>query len=151
MLSFRSAITDDAEILSDLTFHSEKYLGYDTDYMNKFLVLYNLTSEFIINSPVYIMENENEMIDFWGLSIKKYDFELEYFYIAVKYIGQGYGRKLWNHLINKCKLLDILEFQFVTSPESVDFYKKMGAIIIDNVESIIKQDRLIPKLRYVVQ
>lgn len=75
---------------------------------------------------------------------------MEYFYIAIQYINKGYGNQLWNSLIIECKKNQIHNFEFVTSPQAVQFYKKMGAETIGHVESLLEQGRMIPKLRYIL-
>ena len=147
---FRKATGNDVKPLSNLAYNSEKYLGYSLEYMEKFSAYYNVTEDFIRKHLVYVMENEKEIVGFWGLSNSDKDWELEFFYIAPEYIGKGWGQILWRHLVTKCKEQDILKFQLVTSPQSTRFYEKMGAIVITQVESLLEKGRMIPKLEYVI-
>lgn len=150
MTVFRKAFEGDAETLSKLAYHSEAYLGYDFEYMKKFSELYNVTAGFINNNIVYILESEDNPIGFWGLSKENSNYALEFFYIDSAHIGNSYGIKMWKHLIIQCNKIGIPEFYLVTSPQSLGFYKKMGAVVIDNVESLIIPGRIIPKLKYTV-
>ncbi len=76
---------------------------------------------------------------------------LEYFYIAPEYIGKGYGKLLWNHLIKDCRSRGIKEFSLVTSPQAREFYIGMGAVLCGEVESLLKKGRIIPKLIYTIE
>ncbi|WP_346939864.1 GNAT family N-acetyltransferase [uncultured Clostridium sp.] len=67
------------------------------------------------------------------------------------YIGKGYGKLLWNHAIENAKSLNIKQLEIVTSPEAIDFYIKMGAVKIGEVESLVKVGRKIPRLIYKVE
>ena len=151
MAIFRHATKNDASDLSNLAYASEKHLGYDAEYMNVFADLYNVTAEYISRNPVDVMEYEGKTIGFWGLREENRKWELDFFYITPEYIGKGYGRHLWNHLTDECKKRSIHEFQLVTSPQSVLFYQKMGAVVVGQVESMITPGRMIPKLYYPIR
>lgn len=151
MNTVRVAKDEMSNLLSELAYYSESYWGYDNDYMEKFKLYYNVTKEFINENLVFILEKDNSIIGFWGLHhVDNAGWELEYFYIAIQYINKGYGNQLWNSLIIECKKNQIHNFEFVTSPQAVQFYKKMGAETIGHVESLLEQGRMIPKLRYIL-
>ncbi|MEL7656198.1 MAG: GNAT family N-acetyltransferase [Bacillota bacterium] len=74
-----------------------------------------------------------------------------HFFIEPQSIGKGYGKILWNHLVDiTCKSLGIYELVIVTSPQAKDFYIKLGANSLGEVESLLKKGRMIPQLSYKV-
>lgn len=150
MKNIRRAKEDEAEILTDLAIKSEGYWGYDADYMERFKAIYKVTEEFIKNNPTFVIKEDNIIIGFYGLLIGKEKTELEYLFIEPNYIGKGYGKILWNHMISICKELGIKELIIVTSPQAKDFYVKMGAVYKGDVESLVNKDRLIPQFIYVI-
>lgn len=150
MTSIRPAQVYDSNALSELAIRSEAYWGYDLDYMEKFRSIYNVTEDFIRESPTYVMEEDGVIIGFYGILIENDKTSLEYLYVEAKYIGKGYGKVLWKHMVETCKKLDIKEFEIVTSPQAKDFYTKMGAKSCGEVESLVMNGRRIPKLIYTV-
>lgn len=151
MFNIRRALAADSQLLSDLAYHSEAYWGYDLDYMEKFRSFYQVTGEFINNSETYVLENQNRTVGFYGLLGDDKENSLEYFFIESKSIGKGYGKLLWKHLIDfTCKNLGIDEFLIITSPQAKDFYIKLGAVSLGEVESLLKKGRMIPQLLYKV-
>lgn len=52
-------------------------------------------------------------------------------------------------MIERCESLGILEVELVTSPQAKEFYTKMGAVVVKEVNSQI-DNRKIPKLRFEV-
>ncbi|MDP4090932.1 MAG: GNAT family N-acetyltransferase [Bacillota bacterium] len=148
MLNIRSASADEHEVLSDLAAKAEGYWGYDEEYMEKFKSTYRLTEKFISSYPTYVLERGGEIIGFYSIEIREVETSLEYFFIKPEFIGSGYGRLLWNHLILRCKELGIKEFSIVTSPHAKEFYIKMGAILIGEVESLLIKGRRIPSFVY---
>ena len=151
MLNIRSAKAEEYYILSDLVIESEAYWGYDADYMSKFKSIYNVSIEFINKNPTVIIEEDENIVGFYGLFAENSETSLEYFFIDPKYIGKGYGKLLWNYLVKDCKKLGIKEFSIVTSPQAKEFYVKMGAIPSGEVESLLKKGRIIPRLIYTVE
>lgn len=148
MLNIRRARKEDSEALSNVAARSEAYWGYDSEYMEKFRRIYKVTKEFITENPTFVMEEDNNIIGFYAVLRENDITSLEYFFIEPRYIGQGYGKILWNHLINNCKIAGIRELDIVTSPQAQDFYVKMGAVACGEVESLLKEGRIIPHLIY---
>lgn len=151
MLNIRRAKVDEYEILTDIAIKSEAYWGYDSDYMDKFKSIYNVSEEFIKNNPTVLIEEDNSIIGFYGLICKDNETSLECFFIEPKHIGKGYGKLLWSYLVSYCKNLAIKDFDIVTSPQAKEFYVKMGAIPCGEVESLLKKGRIIPQLIYTVE
>jgi ribosomal protein S18 acetylase RimI-like enzyme len=94
------------------------------------------------------MENNEGIIGFYSVVTNNVETSLEYFYIEPKYIGQGYGRILWNHMVSTFKEKENKEITLVTSPQAKDFYIKMGAVETGIVDSIVIKNRKIPSLVY---
>ncbi|ARC83771.1 acetyltransferase family protein [Clostridium argentinense CDC 2741] len=151
MLNIRRAKVDEYEMLTDIAIKSEAYWGYDSNYMDKFKSIYNVSEEFIKNNSTVLIEEDNSIVGFYGLICKDNEISLEYFFIEPKYIGKGYGKLLWNYLVSDCKNLGIKDFDIVTSPQAKEFYVKMGAIPCGEVESLLKKGRIIPQLIYKVE
>lgn len=139
---------DHSEDLSCLAYNSEAYWGFNDDYLKNFKTNYNVTKEFIKNNNVYHLANDNDIIGFFALQKKRNYYELGFFYINVKFIKKGYGKKLWIHLLDKCKELCIPEFILIAGPEVVPFYIKMGATELKKTDSLLSKNRVISVLKY---
>ena len=151
MLNIRNAKIDESNLLTEIAIRSESYWGYDSEYMDKFKSVYNVTIEFIMKNPTFIIEENKNIIGFYGVVSDNGMTSLEYFFIEPEYIGQGYGKLLWNYLVSFCKVIGSKEFSIVTSPQAKEFYTKMGAKPQREVESLLKKGRMIPRLIYVVK
>lgn len=151
MFNIRRAIATDSQLLSDIAYNSEAYWGYDFDYMEKFRSFYQVTEDFINNNETYVLENQNRAVGFYGLLEDDKGISLEYFFIEPKSIGKGYGKLLWKHLVDfTCENSGIDEFVIITSPQAKEFYLKLGAVSLGEVESLLKKGRIIPQLLYKV-
>lgn len=150
MLNIRQAKSYESEILTRISIESEAYWGYDADFMEKFSSTYRVTEEFINNNPTFVMEEEGTIIGFYGMINSDNSTFLEYLYIEPSRIGKGYGKLLWNHMVGYCREKGIKEIEFVTSPQAEAFYTKLGAVVIEQVESLVTKGRIIPKLIYII-
>ena len=149
MVNIRRATVQDARALSDIAYHSEAYWGYDQEYMENFRSLYRVTEEFISHNRTYVLEDQNRILGFYGLAAREPVSSLEYFFIDPQSIGRGYGKLLWEHLLEfTCQSAGIKEFEIVTSPQAQEFYTKLGAVCLGEVESLLKKGRMIPCLVY---
>lgn len=148
MCHIRIAEKNDVDVLNKIAYESEAYWGYDLEYMKRFEEIYRVTEDYIRVNPTFILFDGNTVFGFYSLSVHDMETELELFYISPQYIGKGYGKKMWDHLISYCKKAGIESFLLVTSPQAKGFYEKMGAVVIDEVDSLLREGRKIPRLKF---
>ena len=126
--SFARAEAEQVQPLRALARASEAHWGFSEEFLKEFDRTFNITEDFIRANPTYaVWEGENPLA-FWAMQQGEGDWELEFFYVSEQAIGTGLGRKMWNHLTNWCRQQGIETFHFVTSPQAVGFYEKMGAV-----------------------
>lgn len=142
-LTYHPATSADTPSLRRLARGSEAVWGYDEVFMERFYREFNITERFIEENPVYVACSGKELVAFWGMRQDGGKWELEYFYIEAGRLGCGYGRQMWGHLTGWCKDRGIGCFHFVTSPQAIGFYEKMGAVRDGERESVI-DGRAIP-------
>lgn len=150
-MQIRPASAGEANLLSELAYASEAFWGYDTDFMSAFRAKYRVTEEQILSELVQVLEDEGAIVGFFYVMPNIEITELEFFYIAPQFIGKGYGEVLWQALMGFCRDREIAEIELVTSPQAVGFYERMGAQVVGEVVSMLREGRLIPKLRAVVK
>lgn len=151
MINIRRATPGESEDLTNIATESEAHWGGSTEFLERFRELYRVTASFIKDNPTYVLEEDGDIMGFYGVVVGKDVSELEYLYVKACCIGKGYGRMLWEHLEKRCRELGIPKLELVTSPEAKSFYIKMGAAELSMVESIVQNGRMIPKLSYMVK
>jgi len=150
MCSIFKAEENHIDELNRIAYESEAWWGYDSEFMERFRAIYRITEEYIRKNPTFILVENGSIIGFFSFIKSENETELEYFYIDPRYIGKGYGKKMWDSLKEYCKETGIESFSLVTSPQAKGFYEKMGAVVTDEVESLLRKGRKIPKLEYTV-
>ncbi|MGK0465681.1 MAG: N-acetylglutamate synthase-like GNAT family acetyltransferase [Clostridium sp.] len=150
-VNIRSAKVDEYEILTKIAIESESYWNYDSEHIEKFKSFYRVTEEFISNNSTFVIEKDGNIVGFYGFISENNEPSLEYLYIDPQYINKGYGKLLWKHMVENCKKNNIKEFSIVTSPQAKEFYTKMGALQVGEIESLVKRGRKIPLLTYTLE
>jgi len=147
MISFRRATDSDLDNLNQLAYLSEAYWGENAEFLSRFKEAYTIDSRYLLEHHVMLMEENRSLLGFYAIKSVDNLWELDFFYVGVALIGHGYGKIMWDHLIQECIDLGILSFEFVTSPEAEAFYLKMGAARVGMVESSLRAGKMIPKLK----
>ncbi|HHU0101942.1 TPA: GNAT family N-acetyltransferase [Legionella pneumophila] len=137
---------DDLIKINALMYRSKSYWGYEREFMDKFMRLFQMTKEYLEKNTVklfYISEHEqcNKSIGFYSFSVSPKEIELDNFFIDPDYIGKGFGKKMWSTMIEDFKLIGVSRFTLWSDPGAEPFYKKMGCIKIGVKKSPMMPDR----------
>ncbi|TKI72671.1 GNAT family N-acetyltransferase [Lysinibacillus mangiferihumi] len=142
----RSAKVKDCNILSNLAYKSKAYWGYTEDFLQQCKNDLTVTKDYIEENPVYLMmESDNKIVAFYSFTIN--DRKLDALFIDPDFIGQGLGRIIWDHVLNKAEELGINEFTLDSEPNAEGFYLKMGAKNIGSTPSTVFPDRHLPLMK----
>lgn len=147
--NIRHANENEDNILTEVALRAKAYWGYDKEFLEKCRQELTITKEFINNNPIYVVEDENNILGFYGLNIEdSNEIYLEYIFLEPNVIGKGIGKMLWRHMDGVCHQLKIKEIKIVAEPLAEKFYLKMGAKSIDRIESSVSKGRMLPLMIY---
>lgn len=138
---------DDLEAINSLMRRSKAYWGYDEAFMSKFMQLFQMTSDYLEKDQVRLFYEADGSqygmsIGFYSFSLNaESDYELDNFFIDPGYIGKGFGKKMWHHVVDDLKVCGTKKFVLWSDPGAEDFYKKMGCTKIGVKESFMMPDR----------
>ncbi|AJG61307.1 GNAT family N-acetyltransferase [Bacillus cereus] len=145
-MKIRNALLSEANELSELALHSKATWNYSQAFILACKEDLTITDEYIKNNFVYVLENDNTMIGFF--SFLRNENALDFLYIHPRYKGKGYGKILWEYVIQQANELGIKSFTIDSDPNAKGFYLKMGAKLIGETPSTVFEDRLLPLLKY---
>ncbi|MGG0276341.1 GNAT family N-acetyltransferase [Bacillus rhizoplanae] len=143
----REAFLKEAKELSNLALSSKATWNYSEEFILACKEDLTITEQYIKNNYVYILEEKQEIIGFFSFQRKEAD-SLDFLYLDPKYKGKGYGRILWESVIQKAVQLNIKSFTIDSDPNAKGYYIKMGAKLIGETPSIVFKNRLLPLLQY---
>ncbi|MED0991222.1 GNAT family N-acetyltransferase [Bacillus nitratireducens] len=145
-MKIRKALLSEANELSELALHSKATWNYSEEFILACKEDLTITEEYIKNNFVYVLENDNTKIGFF--SFLRNDNALDFLYMHPSYKGKGYGKILWEFVIEQAEGLGIKSFTIDSDPNAKGFYLKMGAKLIGETPSTVCKDRLLPLLKY---
>jgi len=147
-VQIRRASKSEAMILSNITWRSKGYWGYDEEFLRHCGESLNIKASYIEHATVYVAELNNRISGFYSLSCDNDEHEMTYLQIEPEFIDKGLGKLLWNHAVSQAKLKGWKSFKIKAEPFSEPFFIRMGAIKIDEGQLSFQKKRFIPVLRY---
>lgn len=133
----RPAKETDRQRLTTISFSSKGYWKYPKEYFDIWKNELTLSSEYIQNNDVFVYEKNGLIVGYYsvveikenievsGIEIHK-GFWLDHMFITPQNIGQGIGRKMFNHLRKWCQFTGVEKLGILADPNSRGFYEKMG-------------------------
>ncbi|MGG2066070.1 GNAT family N-acetyltransferase [Bacillus sp. S14(2024)] len=143
----REALLKEANELSNLALSSKATWNYSEEFVLACKEDLTITEQYIKNNYVYILEEKQETVGFFSFQRKEID-SLDFLYLHPNYKGKGYGRILWESVVQKALELEIKSFTIDSDPNAKGYYVKMGAKQIGEIPSTVFKNRMLPLLRY---
>ncbi|PFA25263.1 GNAT family N-acetyltransferase [Bacillus cereus] len=143
----RTASLNEANELSHIALISKATWDYSEEFIQACKEDLTITDDYIMNNYVYVLESEGIKIGFFSFQRKEED-ALDFLYLHPNYKGKGYGKLLWQSVVEKAVELGMKCFTIDSDPNAKGYYMKMGAKLIGETPSTVFKDRLLPLLRY---
>lgn len=147
-LRVRHALQMEAPLLSNLALLSKSHWGYDADFLESCRAELTLSPQYIDASPVYVLEEGERIVGFYGLREEGGELELVYLFVEPAAMNRGYGKRLWEHAVGVAAQLGFQNLSIESDPYAEAFYQAMGARRVGEVTSSIKPDRRLPLLKF---
>ena len=146
MVTFRSALIEESDILSDLAIKSKGHWGYSKEQLDGWRSDLRIGQTYIQEHIVRTIWSDSELVGFFAIKKGK-TYALDHLWLLPKVIGKGIGVQAFQEIIKECEASGIDAFTIVSDPNAEGFYLKAGAKRIGEVESTPK-NRFLPTLRY---
>jgi GNAT superfamily N-acetyltransferase len=156
----RHAKIEEAEILSGISFRSKRYWGYPEEYYGIWSDELTLNADYIQKNDVFVFEDHGAIIGYYSIVELKDDVEvsdiaisrgfwLEHMFVEPGSIGKGVGKKMFDHLRQRCRGRGITDLGILADPNSKGFYEKMGCEYQREYPSTI-ENRTTPLLKLTI-
>lgn len=145
--NFRSADFEEAAALTEIALAAKRHWGYPENWLEAWREDLTITPDFIKRSEVFAAIESDKPIGFYALVTSEGITELDHLWVLPEWIGQGVGRRLLAHALDRAAALNITTVEIVSDPNAEAFYLKAGARKIGEVFSSIEgQPRRLPRL-----
>jgi GNAT superfamily N-acetyltransferase len=146
--SIRPARPEEAGEISELAVRSKGHWGYDAAFLERCRDDLALSAEEIASSTVFVVEGEAGIAGYYRLiPLEDGAVDLDALFVDPGAIGQGVGRRLWEHMIATARQQNFRELMIQSDPHAEGFYRAMGATRIGEQESTVTPGRMLPLLR----
>lgn len=137
-IAFQQAHPTDAGILTETAVRSKKMWDYTDEEMDLWTDELTITTAYIAKNEVYKIFDSKKHIGFISLIRKDGFLEIDHFWLLPENTGKGYGRAVFNFIVQIAKTLNYNRISVYSEPHADGFYKKMGGTILQKQESKIK-------------
>ena len=123
----RAPRPDEAAELTQLCLSSKASLGYDDDFMAQCVEELTITPERIGRGGLWVYD-DGEVAGIAALTpdADGQSGEVATFFIAADRRGQGIGRILWRHILERAKQKNLTRLHLESEPLSKGFYEALG-------------------------
>jgi len=126
------AKAEDTAEMTKLIIASKRHWGYPDEWMQLWVEELTITPAKLDERDFYLGKNGDEIIFIYAISLLGGgEYELEDCWVAPSHIGHGFGHLLFDDLKKRLRALDASRLIIISDPNAAGFYRKMGAIKID--------------------
>lgn len=148
-LKFRSVVPPDLPLINHLMRSGKGYWGYPEEGLDRFMQTFGITDETYFDKAFgSIASSSQGEIGYYLFKIDQDTLELDHFFLDTQFIGQGYGRLLWDHCVHQAQERRWSAFVFWSDPHSLGFYEHMGAIKIDERPMVTLPGHMAPIMKF---
>ena len=146
-IQIRRAMPEEAAVLTEIAHAAKRHWGYPENWIEHWQGDLTITRDFISNHEVYVAVTDKEIAGCCALVVKDSQAELEHMWIRPQYMGAGYGKALFDHMMQRAATLSANVVELSADPNAEGFDKHMGATRIGEVRSEIEgQPRVLPRM-----
>ncbi|MCE3231288.1 MAG: hypothetical protein K0R52_1216 [Alphaproteobacteria bacterium] len=150
-LKFRPVGIADLPLINQLMRSGKAYWGYSEEALDRFMKVFGITDAAYFNKAFgFMAESGQDTIGYYLFKTDEQPPSLDYFFLNVRFIGQGYGRHLWNHCVVQSEKQGWTKFTFCADPHAQGFYEHMGAIKITERPMVTVPGHMAPVMVFII-
>ena len=104
-IQIRRAMPEEAAVLTEIAHAAKRHWGYPENWIEHWQGDLTITRDFISNHEVYVAVTDKEIAGCCALVVKDSQAELEHMWIRPQYMGAGYGKALFVHVMQRAATL----------------------------------------------
>ena len=126
MISIRRVKPEEADTLSQIAIAAKRHWNYPEHWMQLWIPQLTFGPAYFQEHESWAAELNGEVVAFYTLQERESNAWLENIWVLPKYIGQGFGKELFLHVLSHSRELGYTTLRLEAEPNAVGFYEKMG-------------------------
>lgn len=119
-----------APALSAIALAAKAHWGYPAHWLERWRDELTITREFVAANDTFAACVEEEIVAFYALLQAPDALRLEHLWVLPKWMGQGIGRRLFNHAAEQAARRVATSLTIEADPNAEPFYLHLGAVRI---------------------
>ena len=146
-MEIRKANINDLPRINEVILRSKRHWGYSEDWMEIFRPELIRDEEVLSRNTMFVLETKGTIAGLYSLSEDEGELEIEDMWVLPEFIGKGYGKALFEHLVATASRTGAQEIRILSDPHAEGFYLRMGAVRVGEQASRIA-GRNLPVLKF---
>lgn len=146
-IRIRRALQDEADALTALATRAKAHWGYDAEFMDRVSDAMMLTPADIAAHEVFVLQDASGAVVGFHRVIPGDPAELEDMWVEPEAMGNGHGRRLFEHATAIARSLGAGALELDADPNAVGFYEHVGMERVGETPSTLIPGRALPRMR----
>lgn len=121
------ALSEHAKSLTEIAISAKRHWNYPEAWIQIWVPTLTMTSEYIQTHETWIAMIEDKPVAYYSFGKNEEELWLDNLWVFPEYMGQGIGKSLFQHVIERCKSLGVSVLKIEADPNAQNFYERMGA------------------------
>src|SRR5215831_4000276 len=148
MVQIRRAMPDEAAALTALAHAAKQHWNYPASWIESWKSDLTLTPDFIAHHEVFVAIVDGAIAGCSALVVSEGLAELEHMWIRPEHMGQGVGRALFEHILDRAGAHGFSDIELSADPNAEKFYERMGARRVGDIPAdMFGLARVLPRMR----
>jgi GNAT superfamily N-acetyltransferase len=145
MFTISRATPNDADSLTAIAISAKRHWNYPEAWIQHWIPSLTISEEYISQNETWVAILQETCTGFYSLKNEIQDLYLDNLWVLPEYIGKGIGKQLFNHALERCKILGASTLKINADPNAQTFYEKMGAKkVAEHHSDLFGEDRVLP-------
>ena len=139
------ARTEHASELTEIAISAKRHWNYPDRWIELWTPSLTISTDYILQNETWMAVVNVTPIGFYSLHRDDEFLWLDNLWVLPAFMGQGIGKKLFQHAVERSRVLDVPILKIEADPNAQSFYEKMGAYKVgESRNQVDDQPRILP-------
>lgn len=121
------ASPEQADALTDIAVAAKRYWNYPERWIQIWLPQLTVSTDYISANETWVAQTDDSIAGWYSLTDSDEGLWLDNLWVLPGFIGEGIGRSLFQHSLERCRLRKASLLKILSDPNAESFYRHMGA------------------------